>query len=202
MKAHKGVLLSLLLMSLSSSPYALVSGPSSYGSSASNPNLSSSNAWNKFDDPSCTQTKGNMEAVIQQKRQNADNIREKTATDPQDILTGLKSCVDGLGANFNNNFGIPTNLWGSLQNSACNYITKVFSDNPLSNAVNQFNISDPTGNFTYNPSLRLGQNNGELNQNTDVFENDVSSRVSSEIINKLPGSQEVWKGISINPSYR
>lgn len=200
MKAHKRILLPILLISLSSSAFALVSGSPNYG--ASNPSLSSNNAWNKFDDPSCAQTKSNMEAVIQQKRQNADEIREQTATNPQDILTGLKSCVDGLGASFNNNFGIPTNLWGSLQNSACNYITKVFSDNPLSNAVNQFNISDPTGNFTYNPNLRAGQNNGELNQNTNVFEKDMSNKVSTEIINKLPGSQEVWKGISINPSYR
>ncbi len=151
-----------------------------------------------YDDPSCSNTKAFIESEMEKKRKAADEIRDKTATDPKDILDGLKTCVDGLGATFNNPFGIPTNPWGSLGNSACNYITNVFSSNPLSNAVNNFSISDPTGTFSYNPTANIGQNGGRTITNNKLIENNVSGIISSEVLGKLPGSSDVWSGAAVN----
>lgn len=151
-----------------------------------------------YDDPGCLTTKEAIETEMEKKRKAADEIRDKTATDPKGILDGLKTCVDGLGTTFNNPFSIPTNPWGNLGNSACNYITNVFSSNPLSDAVNNFSISDPTGTFSYNPSVTTGQNGGKNTYNNTLRENDISDNISQGVVGKLPGASDVWKGASVN----
>lgn len=170
---------------------ALFSGSSSGGAS---------NAQAAYDDNDCSQTKKRIEDTIAAKRKKADDIREKTATDPEQILKGLETCVSGLGTAFKNPFGIPSNPWGSLGNSACNYITGVFANNPLSNAVNNFSISDPTGTFSYNPQFNVGQNGGKYTNEKSVTTNDISQKVSGEIIKQMPGNSSVWSGMNINTS--
>lgn len=156
----------------------------------------SDEVWNAYNDSQCQQTLTGMNTAIEQKRKEADAIRETTTTKPTDAIDKMKACVDGIGAVFRQGLQLPDvdGLLAGVADRACNYVTTTMVNNPVSQAVNNFSISDPHGIVSYNPKLSVASNGGKFEKKEiQVYERNVSGDIWRGVTGSIPGSSDLWK---------
>ena len=147
-----------------------------------------------LNDTGCSIKKTNLEEKAQKKYEEEQTITTETEADPEGFFESVKACLDEIGGGFNNPFQLPNFSFGDLGAFLCKKAQEaIIENNPISKAVDGVSISDPTGQFSYNPSFNLNKS-GKFENTETVTKSQKSTGdiLFKKLEDKLPGSQDIW----------